>query len=459
MAVWQKVSASNLSYGLRLDPEFYQPKYTQLCNDFKDISIPLKNIVDQLSTGKTPKYFEDSNTVPVIRSGDLDTFFLHEKTKGLLRTRIIYKGIDLKSGDILISAIGKGSIGKVSLYVGDGTATTVSEVVILKESKITPHLLAAYLSSTYGQLQIEQQITGSTGQLHLIRQYLENILIPNQLNIAEGIKRLYEHSFKKFNLAESLYPEAEQELLDRINWNKVKTSHILNYVSSSKNIFKNERFDPEFYQPKFENLVKHLKKIGSIKLGDFCPMPNRGSLIKYCENGDVLVINSSNLGNDGVINIENAHKTNKNELNLEANKDSIVNQYDLIFYAIGAYAGRTNCYLEKEKALAGNNVLVIKPDENICNPVYLALFLNSRVGLMLSEKYAAGSAQKFFHPQSLIKYPIFIPQNKIGKPDLEWQNKLADKVVQANQAKKEAKQKLQEAKELVEKEIKKMIQK
>ncbi len=30
MAVWQKVSANNLSYGLRIDPEFYQPKYTQL---------------------------------------------------------------------------------------------------------------------------------------------------------------------------------------------------------------------------------------------------------------------------------------------------------------------------------------------------------------------------------------------------------------------------------------------
>jgi hypothetical protein len=56
-----------------------------------------------------------------------------------------------------------------------------------------------------------------------------------------------------------------------------------------------------------------------------------------------------------------------------------------------------------------------------------------------------------------MKFEIFIPQNQVGKADLKWQEKLANKVIQAYEAKKEARQKLQKAKELVETKIKELL--
>lgn len=333
-----------------------------------------------------------------------------------------------------------------------------TEYVILHElGKIPTALLIPYFLNEKIQYIFERSQRGSNHPRLANKDILSLPLPDKLLKISEKLAGIVKSAVDNFEKSKKIYPEAEQELLERMKWDKVATNHILNYSATSKDIMTDERLDPEFYQPKFENLEKHLKKIGSISLGDFCPLPTRGSLIEYDEDGGVFVINSKDLSGNGLIDLESAHKTNKKELEKLENQNSIINQFDLIFYAIGAYAGRTNCYLEKEKALAGNNVLIIKPDRKIANPVYLSLFLNSKVGLMLSQKHAAGSAQKFFHPQSLVKYPIFIPRDKNGKPDLALQKKLADKIIMVNEARKSAKQKLQEAKDLVEKEIERII--
>ena len=233
-----------------------------------------------------------------------------------------------------------------------------------------------------------------------------------------------------------------------MKWDKVDTNHILDYSTTNRNILNNERFDPEFYQPKFKNLIKHLKKNDSVRLGDFCPLPNRGVQPIY-DDGCVLVINSKHLG-PTEIDIQSAEKTTKLFYNSENTEKARLKQRDVLMYSTGAYVGRTNTYLENQKGIASNHVTIIRPDPSVCNPVYLALFLNSSAGLMQTDQRASGSTQREIYPQEIIKYEIFIPQNKKGKPDLRWQKKLVDKIIQAYEAKKEARQKLQKAKKLVE---------
>lgn len=456
MAVWQAIKSQNLSYGLRLDPEFYQPKYLELEKKLLLISTPLNDVVTELNTGRTPEYCDDYKTIPVIRSGDLDNFFIRDDLQSLLRTHPKNKALDLKKNDILISAIGRGSIGKISLYIGHGLATTVSEVIVLQKIKVNSCLLTAILSSEYGRLQIERQISGSTGQLHLIRQYLEKILVPKIERLEKPVEKLFYEAQILIYKSDMFYPEAEQELLERMEWNKVKNKRVLNYVVANKDITSNERLDPEFYQPKFENLEKHLKKIGVKILGDFCPMPTRGVQPKYDENGNVLVVNSKHLG-PTEIDINNTERTTNAFYMDEANEKARIQELDVLMYSTGAYVGRTNSYLHDKKAMANNHVTIIRPNPKICNPIYLALFLNSPAGLMQTDQRASGSAQREIYPQEIVKYQVFIPRDKKDKPDLAWQAKLADKIVKANEAKKSAKQKLKKAKELVEKEIENLI--
>ena len=53
----------------------------------------------------------------------------------------------LEKGDVLISSIGFGSIGKVQVFDKPGTYGTVSEVTVVRQSKLNPHYLAFFLRS------------------------------------------------------------------------------------------------------------------------------------------------------------------------------------------------------------------------------------------------------------------------------------------------------------------------
>lgn len=329
-------------------------------------------------------------------------------------------------------------------------------VVLRQKGRVPPYLLIPYLLLSEIQFVFEHSQRGSEHPRLANKDILSLPLPDSLMKKAKEISDIVASATESFEKSKKLYPEAEQELLERMEWDKVRTAHILNYTAMSTDIIGDKRLDPEFYQPKFENLEKHLKKIGAVTLGDFCPMPSRGVQPQYDENGDVLVINSKHLG-PTEIDIDNAEKTTRNFYIDELNEKAWIEKLDVLMYSTGAYVGRTNAYLHDRKALASNHVTIIRPNTKICDPVYLALFLNSSAGLMQTDQRASGSAQREIYPQEIVRYKIFLPRDKNGKSDLAWQKKLAEKIVAANETKKFVKQKFQEAKNLVEDEIKRIL--
>ncbi|MFA5240255.1 MAG: restriction endonuclease subunit S [Phycisphaerae bacterium] len=318
-------------------------------------------------------------------------------------------------------------------------------VVLRREKKTPPELLLPYFLLDETQYILEKSQRGSNHP-RLANKDILNLPLPKLLIQQSGqIQILIKAAIEKYDLSKKLYPEAEQELLQRMCLDKVNTKHVLDYSITSKDVFGNERSDPEFYQPKFKKLIKHLKTVRSLELDSFCPMPNRGVQPSYDENGDILVINSRHLGTTEV-DIQNAEKTTTSFYNKVNTGKARLRQFDVLMYSTGAYIGRTNTYLENQKGIASNHVTIIRPDKSVCNPIYLSLFLNSAAGLMQTDQRATGSTQR-----------EICPQNQVGKADLKWQEKLANKVIQAYEAKKEAKQKLQKAKELIETKIKKLL--
>lgn len=116
--------------------------------------------------------------------------------------------------------------------------------------------------------------------------------------------------------------------------------------------------------------------------------------------------------------------------------------------------GRASCYQLKEPAIADNHVSIIRPNNNICLPIYLSLFLNSPAGLMQTEMYQTGSSgQLELYPIHIQKILIYLPKNDKGEIDLKWQKELAEKVISASRAKVEAQEMLEKAKQMVEEAI------
>ena len=90
----------------------------------------------------------------------------------------------LKPGDILISCIGSGSIGKVVRWTSEEnheTVIPVSEITVCrpKDSKDSV-FLELFLQSSYGLRQLLRNETGGTGQTHLYPEQIKQVLVPKK---------------------------------------------------------------------------------------------------------------------------------------------------------------------------------------------------------------------------------------------------------------------------------------
>jgi restriction endonuclease S subunit len=190
----------------RYDAQFFQPKYQKVVD-----ALTKKWTVESIgSWGRVLKgqsvseYIEKG--VPVVRSGDLTDIDNVASFKHASPAEDLFY---LKRGDVCISSIGFGSIGKVQVFdKEDQPYATVSEVTVVRQNRVNPYYLQIFLQSLAGQLQIERWITGATGQLHLYPRDVEKFIIP-VLPEAQQLR------FEKIaNKARQVRQEAKQLLED-----------------------------------------------------------------------------------------------------------------------------------------------------------------------------------------------------------------------------------------------------
>ena len=179
----------------RFDAQFYAPRFASL-RAAHEAKFELQYLHGLVMRGRTVPY-SDSGTIPVIRSGDLSD--ISDEAK-LLKADEGAPVFFLEKGDVLISSIGFGSIGKVQVFDREGLYGTVSEVTVVRQTQLNPYYLAAYLRSEVGQIQIGRYITGATGQLHLYPRAVESIFVP----VLPADKQIeFEHMYKASNRLKS----------------------------------------------------------------------------------------------------------------------------------------------------------------------------------------------------------------------------------------------------------------
>lgn len=179
---WQPAEASSYSASFtevasskRLDAEYHAPRYGELARllEAKHATTALGDIA-QVTKGR-PVSYDDEASLPVVRSGDVGSI---AGSGGLLRTPDETRAFRLRRGDVLVSSIGFGSIGRVQVFNLDGDYATVSEVTVIRQDVLDPYYLEAFLQSQAGQLQLHRFITGATGQLHLYPSDVAKCVVP-----------------------------------------------------------------------------------------------------------------------------------------------------------------------------------------------------------------------------------------------------------------------------------------
>lgn len=189
----------------RLDAEYFLPKYGALYVEMKSrLDLKALAVAGQVTKGVTVAY-ADEGLIPIIRSGDLVDISDDERFLRSNKTADIFY---LERGDVLISSIGFGSIGKVQVFDREGKYGTVSEVTVVRQKSFNPYYLAAYLRSMAGQMQIERYITGATGQLHLYPKDVAKILVP-------VIPEKEQNAFETIALRAAAFKQEARDLLAR----------------------------------------------------------------------------------------------------------------------------------------------------------------------------------------------------------------------------------------------------
>lgn len=439
------IQKSQLEGGLRLDAEYYQPEYLELDDRIKKFpNHLLKDLAVSCSSGKN---------LPQVNCRNSESrFFIRTQN---VRPVLIDKGgttcLDpgvkkfpvLKDGDILAVRVGEG-VGNTSIVTEEFAGHTYSDNVLRVRAKsIDPYFLIIFLNSKPGYSYWERVGKGSARSL-VSSENLYRIRIPDLgEKTSEFCRSAITAATKEMWQSEHFYSQAENLLLEELGLKNFEVEDDLSYVVNLSEVKSARRMDAEYFQPKYEKLIKHIKERVEIQKLKTIATTKRGSLIDsrfYDEIEGTPYIrgkdfSSGRLGKSGLVYINKDFRP-KNETR--------VNNGDLVFALIGSVGTSALVNEEFNNSFISNNTgkILIKNKKEMLSE-YLAIVLNSIVGKLQFEKEASQTAQPKISDSQVRNFYIPI----LPKPA---QQKITDLIQKSHEARSKAKQLLAQAKDKVE---------
>lgn len=232
MAVWSVIQKSQLEGAIRLDSEYYQPEYLTLMDSLKKNPTVQLNSIAFVTDGihASIDYDNKSNirclSAQYLQDNYFDlsanTFISENQHKMNLRT-------SLKAGDVILSSVG--TIGNCAVVTEDilpANADRHVAIIRLSEGEFSPFYLSVFFNSKYGKFQTIREATGNV-QLNLFIDKIKTLKIP-VLKKHEEIHELSKKSCDMIYLANALYSQAENLLLEELGLKDFKPQEDLSYV-------------------------------------------------------------------------------------------------------------------------------------------------------------------------------------------------------------------------------------
>jgi type I restriction enzyme M protein len=414
---------------LRIDSEYFKIEYLAKLSQIK--KLPYQKIEEfaYVTDGIHESIqFDESSSINLIsaRSPKENIFDLSgnecispEQHKKNPRTT-------LQEGDVIISTVG--TIGNCAVVdetiLPANSDRHVGIVRIRKDFK--SYFLSTFILSKYGKFQTLRESTGNV-QLNLFIYKIKSLKIPFlSEKLQETIERLVQFAHSLLRQSEEIYQQAEDLLLAELglqDWQP--TQETLSVKSFAESFLSSGRFDAEYYQPKFDQLIQTIKSTAAYikRIKDIKKYNARGLQPVYSENGSLSVVNSRHILEQH-LDYDNFEKTEIEYWFLQ--EKSRILRNDILIYTTGANIGRTNVYLSDEKALASNHVNILRLKQE--SQIYVGFVLNSLIGRLQTEKLSAGSAQAELYPKDIDDFLVpFISKEKQEQVVIQYVSSLAKK--------------------------------
>jgi type I restriction enzyme M protein len=205
----------------RLDPEYFQPKYTRVERTLRSGRFPccsLGELIAPIMNGFDYRDYVDAGT-PYIRVGDVSNgrIDLEGAEKVGITIEDVSKDVDLRPGDIVFTR--KGTFGRTAVVrEGQEHAIISSEIMRLrlKDPRVKPDYLALFLNSIAGYQQIEQRVHG-VAFFSISQDDLASITVSIPSNdVQERVAQLVVQSIEAENEAKHLLEQAKRRVEEMV---------------------------------------------------------------------------------------------------------------------------------------------------------------------------------------------------------------------------------------------------
>jgi restriction endonuclease S subunit len=452
MGTWSVTRSSSVVVSGRIDGEYYLPAYLEnerLLSKLETKPLPQLFHVSDGNHLSVSRHFIDSAGIPYYRGQDINDFFIENASPVRIPESIFSSGLMRRShfcaGDVLLSIVGTiGSLSLVPPVLGDATGSC--KIAILRQKgECSGALLAAFLLSKYGQLQIQRNTRGAV-QMGLILKDLARIRVPIlPENTRTEIKCLVEKAMAANSASRVHSREAQRRLEAELGLEELTFQKPVGYIARLSEIQASRRIDSEHYYPAFSAFKAGLPNgISLSPLSEGLEFCQRGKQPVYSETG-LSVINSKHVQPNRVVIDGNrlAHATPEADLQIRFG-DTLLNGTGR------GTIGRAAPYLREELSVADNHVTILRSTK--LDPAYLALYLNSPAGQMQVEMHQRGSSGQ------LELYPFDIRKFLVWDAPLGFQQEIRRLHDMAATAERDSQILLQTAKTRVEQLVKEAVE-
>ena len=444
MITYSIIKKSKLEGALRMDAEYYQPEFLELMEKLQKIgTVPIRDVVINPKRKFMP---QKGKVFDYIEISEIDL-----STGEYNKTEILGENVPdraqwiVQQNDVIVSMV-RPIRNAISLINEDNKNLVCSSgFAVLKTEKVEPEYLFVYLKSRPIVRLLDRKTTATMYPAITINDVLETKIYLGDKNFREEIKNKVREAQKKLEKSKSLYFQAENLLLEELGLSDFNIENEIYNIVNLSEIKKANRIDAEYFQVKYDKLIEKIKKYKAKKLSDLISIKKgiEPGSEEYQDDGKPF-IRVSNLSKFGINN--NNQKYLSDEFYQKLKKD-YQPQVGEILLTKDATPGIAYAMKEQVEGIVAGGILRLKLKSEI-EPEYLALILNSVIGQMQAERDTGGSVIIHWRPEQIKNILIPILPKSI-------QQKIADLIRASHQARKEAEENLEEAKNKVEKEIEK----
>jgi hypothetical protein len=444
MAVIYRYNRAKLTDGLRLEAEFYQPKYLfEVSPHCKWTKIG--SILTFCQYGSSLPLNEEGKGYPIFRLNEINDCFLTKPQKWVVMSQREYQMLKLQRDDVLFCRTNGNFelVGRTGILKEDIDAVFASYLVRVRTNPqyILPEFLTIYLNTTFGKLQIQRRAMRSN-QVNVSASQLRAIPIPIFAHeFQEKVADFVNHAADKIVLSKHNYAQAEQLLLSELGLLDWKPRRTLTYVRSFNQIAKASRMDAEHFHPKYKEIFDRLPSNVYLQLLGKITLYTKGIEVgssAYTESG-IPFLRVSNLSKHGIV--DDSVNFISDEL-YNVLREKYEPQQGEILLSKDATPGIAYFLDESVQGIIASGILRLSLIEDI-PPYYLELVLNSIFVQLQIEQSVGGSIIKHWKPSQVQK--TWIPRLLADR-----EKEISALVQQSHAARREAKTLLEKAKRAVE---------